>query len=63
MPGLVVRVLVEGGQRVEKGDGLVVLESMKMENELRAAAPGLVKLVHARPGDTVEKGQSLVELE
>ena len=63
MPGLVVRVLVEGGQRVEQGDGLVVLEAMKMENELRATAPGLVKVVHARPGDTVEKGQSLVELE
>ena len=63
MPGLVVRVLVEVGQRVEMGDGMVVLEAMKMENELRATAAGVVKVVHARPGATVEKGQSLVELE
>jgi pyruvate carboxylase subunit B len=63
MPGLVVRVLVEAGQQVTQGAGLVVLEAMKMENELRAAAPGCVAAVRVRPGDTVEKGQSLIELE
>jgi pyruvate carboxylase subunit B len=63
MPGLVVRVLVEAGQRVEKGAGLVVLEAMKMENELRSTAAGLVKAVQVQAGDTVEKGQSLVVLD
>ena len=63
MPGLVVRVLVEAGQRVEKGAGLVVLEAMKMENELRSTAAGLVKAVQVQSGDTVEKGQSLVVLD
>ena len=63
MPGLVVRVLVAPGQRVAQGDGLVVLEAMKMENELKAAAPGTVRAVPVEAGATVEKGTVLVELE
>jgi biotin carboxyl carrier protein len=63
MPGLVVRVQAEPGQAVAAGAGVVVLEAMKMENELRAAAGAVVKAVHARAGDTVEKGQILVEFE
>ncbi len=62
MPGLVVRVLVEPGARVAAGEGLVVLEAMKMENELRAVGPGVVRAVHAAPGEAVDKGQVLVEL-
>lgn len=61
MPGLVVRVLVEAGQQVTAGTGLVVLEAMKMENELKAPAAGTVGAVRAQPGDAVEKGQTLVE--
>lgn len=63
MPGLIVRVNVEAGDRVQAGQGLVVMEAMKMENELRAAAAGTVKAVHARPGTAVEKGTVLVEME
>jgi pyruvate carboxylase subunit B len=63
MPGLIVRVNVEPGQTVAAGQGLVVMEAMKMENELRAAGPGKVKTVHARPGEAVDKGALLVELE
>ncbi len=63
MPGLVVRVSVEAGQRVTPGTGLVVVEAMKMENELRAAAGGTVRRVLVSPGVAVEKGQPLVELE
>jgi biotin carboxyl carrier protein len=63
MPGLVVRVPVEEGQRVEAGTGLVVVEAMKMENELRATAPGVVRRIHVAPGDAVDKGQRLVELD
>ena len=63
MPGLVVRVQVEAGQSVISGAGVIVLEAMKMENELRAAAPGVVSTVRVKPGEAVEKGQVLVEFE
>ena len=62
MPGLVVRVLVEAGQEVSAGAGIVVLEAMKMENELKAPAAGVVKGVRVSAGEPVEKGQVLVEL-
>ena len=62
MPGLVVRVEVTVGQRVEVGAGLVVVEAMKMENELRAPRPGVVETVHVAAGQTVDKGASLITL-
>src|SRR5881628_1334681 len=62
MPGLVVRVEVREGQRVEVGAGLVVVEAMKMENELRATRPGVVATVHVQVGQAVEKGTPLVTL-
>jgi pyruvate carboxylase subunit B len=61
MPGLVVRVDVMAGQVVAAGTGLVVLEAMKMQNELRAAADGRVSAVRVQAGQAVEKGQVLVE--
>ena len=60
MPGMVVRVLVEEGAHVEAGQGLVVLEAMKMENELKATGPGTVTSVHVTPGTRVEKGAPLL---
>jgi biotin carboxyl carrier protein len=63
MPGLVVRVQAQPGESVAAGDPLVVLEAMKMENELKAGAPGMVKSVRVAPGEAVEKGQVLVEFE
>jgi biotin carboxyl carrier protein len=63
MPGLVVRILVEPGQEVSAGAGLVVLEAMKMENELKAPAAATVGAVRAQPGEAVEKGQVLVEFQ
>jgi acetyl/propionyl-CoA carboxylase alpha subunit len=63
MPGKVVRVLVVPGQDVEAGRPLVVVEAMKMENELRAARAGKVVRVHARDGQAVDGGALLVELE
>jgi biotin carboxyl carrier protein len=62
MPGLIVRVSVKVGDVVQAGQGVVVMEAMKMENELRAAAAGTVKAVNADPGKPVEKGAVLVEL-
>lgn len=63
MPGLIVRVNVEPGDVVAAGQGLVVMEAMKMENELRASGAGTVRRVVVEPGTAVEKGAVLVELE
>jgi pyruvate carboxylase subunit B len=63
MPGRVVKILVKAGDRVTAGQAVVVVEAMKMENELRAAAAGTVRTVRVRPGEAVEKGQVLVEFE
>ena len=63
MPGMVVRVQVQVGDVVQPGQGLVVMEAMKMENELRATAAATVKAVLARAGTAVEKGALLIELE
>ena len=63
MPGLVVRVSVAVGDTVTAGQGLVAIEAMKMENELRCVAGGRVKAVHAVIGQAVEEGALLVEIE
>ena len=62
MPGLVVAVPVAEGQEVFTGDVLVILESMKMENEVRAPRDGRVNRVQVSAPETVEKGQTLVVL-
>jgi len=63
MPGLIVRVNVKPGDKVQAGQGVVVMEAMKMENELRATAAGTVRSVEISPGTAVEKGALLVALE
>jgi len=63
MPGRLVRVLVEAGQEVSAGQGLVVMEAMKMENELRAPRAGRVAEVVARERQAVEAGALLVILD
>lgn len=63
MPGLVVRLLVEPGEAVSAGQGVVVVEAMKMENELRAPMAGTIAGIEVTPGTTVEKGAVLVTLE
>ncbi len=60
MPGLVIKVLVEDGELVEKGQTVVILESMKMENELKAVRDGVITAVKAEAGASVEKDQVLV---
>jgi pyruvate carboxylase subunit B len=62
MPGLIVKVHVKPGDAVLAGQALVVMEAMKMENELRASAAGTVTAVAVAPGTAVEKGALLVEL-
>jgi biotin carboxyl carrier protein len=63
MPGKVVRVLVEAGASVEAGDGLVVVEAMKMQNELKSPKGGTVVEIRAGAGATVNAGDVLVVVE
>ena len=63
MPGLIVRLAVVEGDTVSAGQGVVIIEAMKMENELKADAPGVVKKVLVQPGQAVEKGTVLIEFQ
>ncbi len=63
MPGKITRVLVKPGDAVIEGQGLVVVEAMKMENELKSPKAGTVTAVHAKEGGTVENGTPLVVVE
>ena len=60
MPGKVVRVMVAAGDEVEAGQGLVVIEAMKMENEIASPRAGTVREVSVEPGQAVESGARLV---
>lgn len=63
MPGSIVRVLVDKGDQVAAGDVVLVLEAMKMENELKTPIPGVVKAIHVQPGQAVEMNALLAEIE
>lgn len=62
MPGLVISINVTEGQEVSPGDGLVIIESMKMENEIRAPHGGIVESILVEAGSVVDKGESLVRI-
>jgi biotin carboxyl carrier protein len=63
MPGRVVKLLVKAGDAVKAGQGVLVVEAMKMENELKAPRDGVVKQLHAAEGAAVEAGEDLVRIE
>lgn len=63
MSGVILKVLVSEGQKVEYGQKLVILEAMKMENDMVSDKPGIVKKIYVKEGDNVDTGQVLVELE
>lgn len=63
MPGLVLEVAVKAGQTISKGDTLLILEAMKMENVIKSLGDGTVKKVHIKKGTAVDKGQLMIELE
>lgn len=63
MPGKVVKVLTAEGAVVQKGDTLLILEAMKMENEIKAGVDGVVKKVNVKEGDALESGQLMIEIE
>ena len=63
MPGRVVAVLAEAGQEVQAGQGIIVLEAMKMQNEIQAEHDGVLKAILVQPGQAVEGGDPLFEME
>ncbi len=63
MPGRVVKILVEPGEKVEVGAGIIIIEAMKMENEIQCRHSGVVKKLNVKPGQTVESEVVLVEIE
>lgn len=63
MPGMVLKVLVSVGQTVNKGDALLILEAMKMENVLKATGTAVIKAIKAEEKTAVEKGAVLIEME
>jgi biotin carboxyl carrier protein len=62
MPGLVLDILVKEGDVVEKGNSLIVLEAMKMENVIKASGNGTVRSIRVKKRDAVEKNQLLIEM-
>ncbi len=63
MPGKIVRLLAKEGSTVQAGQSVIVIEAMKMQNELKAPKNGVLKKINAREGAAVEAGQSLAEVE
>jgi biotin carboxyl carrier protein len=63
MPGLVVRIVKEAGEKVKRGESVIIVEAMKMENELPAPEDGVVKDVRVETGQAVDKGELLIVLE
>ena len=63
MPGKVVKILVEEGQTVQKGETLIILEAMKMENEIKSSLNGVVKAIHVKEGQALENGVLMMEVE
>ncbi len=63
MPGLILKIKKKVGDEIKTGDSLLVLEAMKMENDLRAESSGVIKAVHIEEGSSVEKNQLLICIE
>ncbi len=63
MPGLIIKILKKEGDRVEAGEVILVLEAMKMQNELQARAPGVIRQMNVKQGDNVEMRQVLCVIE
>ena len=63
IPGIVLDILVKEGVEVEKGQGLIILDAMKMQNKLKSSVGGRVKKISVNKGDKVSKGTVLLQLE
>ena len=63
MPGIILSIIVKEGDQVSAGDSLLVLEAMKMENEIHAPRAGTIKKIHVSEGAEVRAGSELIEFE
>jgi biotin carboxyl carrier protein len=63
IPGTVLEILIKPGQNVKKGDDLMILDAMKMQNKLKCSIDGKIKLISVKKGDKVSKGAVLLEME
>lgn len=63
MPGKILELLIADGESVEEGQPVLILEAMKMENELKSPSNGVVSKLHIQQGDNVEKNQLLIDIE
>ena len=63
MPGKIVKIMPKVGDKVEKGQTLIILEAMKMENEIKSGTSGIVKAIHVKAGDALENGVLMMEVE
>ena len=63
IPGTIVKVFVKEGQKVKRGDNIMVLEAMKMQNRIKSPRPGFIKIIKVKEGEKVAKGILMVELE
>ena len=63
MPGKVVKILVKEGDQVEEGQPLLILEAMKMENEIKSGVTGTIKTIHVSEGQAIESGYLMLEVE
>lgn len=63
MPGKIIKIMVQVGDMVSKGQGVIIMEAMKMENELKAPKDGKIKHIHIKEGQTVDAGENLILIE
>ena len=63
IPGTIVKVFVKKGQKVKRGDNLIILEAMKMQNRIKSPRPGVIKIIKVKEGEKIAKGVLMLELE
>jgi len=63
IPGTILKVFVKEGQKVKRGDNIIILEAMKMQNRIKSPRPGVIKIINVKEGEKVAKGVLMLELE
>ena len=63
IPGTVMKVFVKEGQKVKRGDNVMILEAMKMQNRIKSPRPGVIKIIKVKAGEKIAKGILMMELE
>lgn len=63
IPGTIIKVFVKEGQKVKRGDNLLILEAMKMQNRIKSPCPGFIKTIKVKTGEKIARGILMMELE